>query len=75
MKIKGTLEGELSIKRLYLDGLEVKSQCPKCKKIVKFDDHIEYPKMNSEVNVNFYCTKCEACWEEKAYLKVELEVK
>jgi len=60
MNIKGNIEiEELGIKRLYLEGLNIESECPKCRKFVKFGGYMSYPRIGYPDKMHFYHEDCE----------------
>ena len=72
MNISGALEGELEIKRFYLQGLTIIDRCPKCGAELDYDDYLSYPEMNMEMKLSRHCGECKYEWDQKVILKVEL---
>ena len=78
-KITGKLQSvEMEIKRLYLPGLGMEDNCPKCGKMCTLDfgeiDCLMYPKMNAANEMWMYCNDCDHRWEVPVFLKVSLEL-
>ncbi len=67
LKVKSQGVPDLSsVKRCYLPGAILESDCSHCGKsaIVDFgDDYIMYPQQNSTHTLTFYCEACEDEWE------------
>lgn len=78
MRIEGSVTGlELDVKRLYLPGLVVKDECPKCQEPWKHDfdsDYLSYPVIGSVQDLGAYCQKCEHEWSVKVVLRLSLEL-
>jgi hypothetical protein len=76
-KITGTAHGEIDVKRLYLPGIKVKSQCEKCSTLVTMDLADEYmsnPSIGAPEPVYFYCDNCEHTWAVDVILKLSLKL-
>lgn len=75
VRIEGKLNGEIDVKRFYLEGIKMTSKCPKCGKEAIFDgdsDYLSYPKANEIDTVCFYCGNCDDDWLEKIKLKISI---
>jgi len=70
--IKGRMQGELEVKRFYLDGLKVTYRCPKCYLVHNYDDYLSNPPINKVFDMEFYCDNCEHEWTEAAKLSINL---
>ncbi|MEN8907859.1 MAG: hypothetical protein ABF289_18055 [Clostridiales bacterium] len=72
---KNIVKGEIEVKRFYLEGVKLSAPCPKCKKVIQFDNsqYISYPKLNKKEIINIFCEKCDDFFEVeiKLILKVE----
>jgi len=74
--IGNKFEGEIEVKRLYIDGVEIESKCPKCGKIYKCPiggDHLSYPTLNEPTKHYCYCEDCNTEWQE--YFILEMTAK
>lgn len=75
MKINGKIT-ELEVKRFYMYGVTIESQCPCCKETHTFDgekDCLDYPPVNEEINISFYCEDCNEEWNEKIILEINVK--
>ena len=72
IEIKGKLEGNLDIKRFYLDGLDIDIICPKCKNKYKFNDYLSFPQINKKTEINLWCEKCDNEWEENIIININI---
>jgi hypothetical protein len=79
MRVEGTATGELDVKRCYLPGVVLRSQCPKCSADYAEDmahHYLSYPKVGKPEAYGCYCRN-EACgheWEVMLRLDVTLSV-
>ena len=58
--VQGVPSGRMDEKRFYLPGVSVTSTCPICRRACKVDlghDAMNYPKMNEQSYIYFYCDK------------------
>ena len=73
---RGNATGELNIKRCYLDGIEIKTTCPKCRHVTDWDqmdgDSYNYPKMGVWEDYRVFCFKCKHEWKERIKLNVSI---
>jgi hypothetical protein len=78
MKIIGMVGGKMDVKRLYLPGVEIKGQCPNCKKEITIDlggcDYLNFPHMNEPFFYGKYCNDCNHEWNVKLKLTVLLDI-
>lgn len=68
---------EIEVKRFYLPGLDVRVECPNCKRTVEVpgDGHyLSYPPANAPFTHTVWCSDCEHEWPIKLLLTVKLEV-
>lgn len=68
---------ELNIKRFYIPGYVLTSECPKCKEVRKMDlgeQHLSYPKSGEPEALHFYCEGCEEEWQEHVIVRVSVEL-
>lgn len=75
VRVEGNLNGEIDVKRFYLEGIKIISNCPKCGKEAVFDgdsDYLSYPKANEVDTVCFYCGSCDDDWLEEIKLKISI---
>lgn len=73
--ISGELTGEVDCKRFYLTGLTVRYACPACGATTTEPvRYLSYPRMNEPFEWGAYCTTCEHEWQERAVLRVALEL-
>lgn len=77
-EIIGTVQnGEIDVKRLPLEGIEVRSRCPKCSTHSRVDlgvHPLEYPRINEPTDVYFSCDGCDHYWEVPVKLSITLEL-
>lgn len=74
--ISDTPTGDLDIKRMYLPGVKVEDDCPKCGKTWTFDgdvSHISYPVMNDKVELYGNC-ECGEDWSVSVTLGVKIKL-
>lgn len=67
---------ELDVKRFYLPGTVLSSECPKCKKTIKKDlgrGYLSYPVANAPIDEHFYCPDDESEWNERIILRITVE--
>ena len=75
-EIIGKPQGEIDVKRFYLDGVKIKTNCPKCDHDIKMDlgdDYLKDPEFNDPFTFPMYCCYCGYEWNEKVILEVELK--
>lgn len=79
-RVTGKCRSEIDIKRLYLPGISVYSNCPRCEKEHKVDleDYpLSYPVSGGASDVNFYCDD-DVCvgmeWSESVLLEILVEI-
>ena len=70
----------LNVKRLFLEGIKIKRECPNCKKMVVVDlgeQYLSYPDFNIEEFNAFgiYCRKCDHEFDVEYKLHIKLEIK
>ncbi|HEY5563413.1 MAG TPA: hypothetical protein VIK72_16965 [Clostridiaceae bacterium] len=75
IKITGKLEGELDIKRFYLEGVEIECICPKCKVTFEYDQYLSYPSVNEVMEIDLYCPDCDHEWMEEIKLSIGITSK
>lgn len=76
VKITGKATGEIDVKRFYMPGVKLESDCPECKTKNKQDmgdDYVSYPSFNTEFGFGFYCHECNHEWEEDVIIEVKLK--
>lgn len=79
-RVEGTARGELDVKRCYLPGLTIRSQCSQCPKCGAAyaadlsDQYLSYPKVGEPEGWGCYCSKddCGHEWEVMLRLDVTL---
>ena len=78
MIVEGHVEGEISIKRMYLPGVTLKDTCPQCGYGVVHDMTSEYvtcyPVIGKPFNYTWCCGECENEWEVEVQLDIKLTV-
>lgn len=75
-KIKGKVEGCTDVKRFYLPGIEIETQCPKCSEIKNWkgrNEYLSYPVVGSNA-INFYCDDCDLEWEVEIQLDIMVKI-
>lgn len=76
-EIIGDCSGDLNIKRMYLPGLTIKSNCPKCGREESKDfsrDYLADAKVGSPTPVYFFCDDCTDDWQVQVQISITLEV-
>ncbi len=61
-----------SIKRCYVQGAEIKVNCPECKsELIKdlANNYLSYPEMNKSVSVYVFCDKCDKGYSVQVFVK------
>lgn len=73
MKYEGDITDAMSnVKRLYVDGLVIKRNCPECGQTVERDYSDHYISYGEE-DIDLYCSDgCEHEWTIKATLSAKL---
>jgi len=75
LNINKQLEGQLNIKRFYLEGAEISYVCPNCGEEYKYDQYLFYPEVNKFISLGFHCYECEHEWTEEIKLNINIETK
>lgn len=73
---KTKLEGEIEVKRFYLNGVEMVSLCPNCREASFWNgdsEYISHPNLDENQYVHFCCDDCEEEWEEYFKMSIVLE--
>lgn len=78
MKIHSYAHGALDVKRLYLNGVKISGDCPRCKKPIEIDfgkmDYLSFPRINESFIYCIYCPDCGAEWSINLQLTVSLSI-
>lgn len=72
-----TTEYEIDVKRMYLPGIFIKDNCPKCQKPCEIDlssNCLYYPELNVPNDVGFSCETCRTDWEVAIMLSINVEI-
>ncbi len=75
--LKETMSFEIEVKRFYMDGFKIISNCPKCnsKNILDLSvDYLSYPIVNEMFEEYVYCENCDHKYATKLILKLDLEI-
>lgn len=79
MRIIGKVDGgELEIKRLYLEGVSVVGECPKCDAPIDRDyscEYLSYPDIGKYFEEGFYCETCDHEWSVQLKLDINLSLR
>lgn len=73
LKILKQPQGELEIKRFYLEGAEIYYTCPNCRKEHKWNYYLGYPDINKFMTLEFWCDECSAEWTEELKINLAIE--
>lgn len=72
---KNKVKGNIDVKRFYLEGIVIYENCPKCEKLIKFDDsqYMSYPNLNRKETINILCENCDDFFEVSIKLTLKVE--
>ena len=78
-RVEGVMSGDLDVKRFYLPGVVIHSQCPKCGAEYArdmADSYLSYPTAGEPFAYGCYCARegCEHEWEMMMRIDVTLSV-
>lgn len=68
---------ELEIKRFYIPGAVIESECPKCNSPIEVDlgdEYLSYPVMGQPEEVSFYCDDCDHYWIVNVILELSIKL-
>lgn len=85
-RIEGSCKGaEIDVKRFYVPGVTIHTECPKCgsqKQLDLGDDYLSHPVAGSPERVGFYCESetegpekyCNTEWDVKVILDITVRL-
>lgn len=77
LKITPPESGTLEIKRCYIPGLKVETNCPSCGTVLvrdyAHDRYFSYPVINAPSDLWFNCPECDCEWSIRVELRLTLE--
>jgi len=84
-KLNGKCEGIVDVKRFYLPGIVLESNCPRCGILHKKDmgkEYLSYPRISTPTKIYFYCENeyegpkkyCNTDWNIEVSLDISLKL-
>jgi uncharacterized Zn finger protein len=73
LEIKGQPKGEIEVKRLYLQGVNINYICPVCGDKDMCSEYFSYPDINKPITIKVWCRECGHEWDEKVKINLTIE--